>query len=123
MSDDWRLRVDLAEERAARQLAERLARGEVAHELEDSFHARVVVSRDDSEVFCYADTREQAEATERAIRSLAAEHQWQLTTELTHWHPTAEQWEAPDTPLPHSDAERAAERAELMESERQESRA
>jgi hypothetical protein len=123
MSDDWRLRVDLADEHAARGLADRLARGDVAHELEDSFHARVIVSRDGAEVFCYADTREQADATERAIRQVAAEHQWPLTTELTHWHPTAEEWEDPDAPLPESDAEQAAERAQLMESERAESRA
>lgn len=46
-----------------------------------------------------------------------------MDSELTHWHPTAEQWEDADTPLPASDAERAAERAELMSKERQESAA
>lgn len=123
MSDDWRLRVGLADEDVARRLEKRLERGDISHELEGSFHARVIVSRDDSELFCYADTREQAEATERAIRQAAGEEHWQLTTELKHWHPTAEEWEDPDAPLPHTDAERAAERAELMESEREESRA
>ncbi len=123
MSDDWRLRVDLGDEHSARGLADRLARGDLAHELEDSFHARVIVSRDGAEVFCYADTREQAEATERAIQQVAGEEQWRLSTELKHWHPTAEEWEDPDAPLPETDAEQAAERAQLMESERAESRA
>jgi hypothetical protein len=123
MSDDWRLRVELADEGTARQLADRLGRGEIAHELEDSFHARVIVSRDDREVFCYADTRDQAEAAERAIRQVASQEQWQMSTELRHWHPTAEEWEEPDAPLPHTDAERAAERTEVLEAERAESRA
>jgi hypothetical protein len=122
MSDDWRLRVVLADDAQARELAERLAGFESEHDLSDGFHDRVVVSRDDSEVFCYADTREQAEAAERAIQSLASDHGWQLTTELRHWHPVAEEWEDPDQPLPGSDAEVADERAEAMRSEDEESR-
>jgi hypothetical protein len=121
MSEDWRLHVELQTEAEARELADRLARFDLPHDLESSFHDRVVVSRDGTEVFCYTDTREQAEAAERAIQALASEHQWQMTLQLRHWHRTAEQWEDPDKPLPQSDAERAAEHAELMQSERQES--
>jgi hypothetical protein len=55
------------------------------------------------------------------IRSLAAEHGWHPEFELRHWHPTAEDWEDPNAPLPGSEAERAAERATLMARERQES--
>ena len=123
MSDDWRLHVELQDETEARELADRLAQFDLPHELESSFHDRVVVSRDGTEVFCYTDTREQAGAAERAIRGLADEHQWQLRVQLTHWHPTAEEWEDPDKPLPQTDAQRAAEHAELVQSEREESRA
>jgi hypothetical protein len=121
MSEDWRLRVVLAKDSEARELAERLAGFESEHDLSDAFHDRVVVSRDDEQVFCYADTREQAEAAKGAIRTLANEHGWQLTTELRHWHPVAEEWEDPDQPLPGTDAELAAERQEAMQSERDES--
>ncbi len=122
MSDDWRLRVVLADDGEARELAGRLAGFESEHEMRDSFHDRVVVSRDDAEVFCYADTREQVEAADRAIQSVASERGLQLTTELRHWHPVAEEWADPDKPLPGSDAELAAERGEAMEAEREESR-
>lgn len=122
MSDDWRLRAVLADEAQARELAKRLAAFGSEHDLSDAFHDRVAVSRDDAEVFCYADTREQAEAAGRAIQSIANEHDWQLTTELRHWHPVAEEWEDPDQPLPRSDAELGAERAEAMQTEREESR-
>lgn len=123
MSDDWRLRLVLPGEEQARELAERLARFNQEHDLKDSFHDRVVVSRDGAEVFAYADTREQAEAAARAIGALAAERHWELTSELRRWHPAAEEWEDPDQPLPGTDAERASERAEAMQAEREESRA
>lgn len=122
MSDDWRLRVEFEDEGQARELAKRLESFDSEHDLRDSFHDRVVVSRDDAEVFLYADTRDQLEAAGRAVRSLATEHQWQLTTEVRRWHPTAEEWEDPDQPLPRTEAELAAERGEVIESEREESR-
>jgi hypothetical protein len=120
MSDDWRLRADLHDNGHARDLAERLQSPNLEHDLDQSFHDRVVVSLEESQVFCYAGTREQAERAEQAIRTVAANNGWSLDSELTHWHPTAEEWEDPDTPLPASDAERAAERGELMKQEREE---
>ncbi len=122
MSDDWRLRVDLNDERSARELIDRLENFDREHDLSTSFADRVAVSRDGSEVFCYADTRDQIDAAAKAIRSLADEHDWQLTTELRRWHPTAEEWEDPDAALPDSQAAVAAEHGELIESEREESK-
>jgi hypothetical protein len=71
-------------------------------------------------VFVYADTREQADAAAEVIRGLAAKHEWDVGLELKRWHPTAEEWEDPDVPLPQSDAERAAEHAERVAKEREE---
>lgn len=121
MSDDWRLRVSLARDGDARELADRLKEFRSEHELRSSFADRVVVSRDGPEVFCYADTREQAEAAGRAISALASEHHWQLTAELRRWHAAAEEWEDPSQPLPSTEAQRASEHAELIEHEREES--
>lgn len=121
MSDDWRLRIELPSEDAAGELAERLSKFDLPHDLQASYRDRVVVSHDGSEVFCYTDTREQAEAAEKAISVVASEHGWQLTPELHRWHAAAEKWEDPDAPLPQSEAEQAAERAELMQAERDES--
>ena len=118
MSDDWRLRIDVYEPSRARRLLERLDASELEHELESSFHERVIVSRDDSTIFCYAGTREQAERARVLARQLAEEHDWQLDTDLERWHPSAESWENPDQPLPSSDAERAAEHAKLIADER-----
>ncbi len=122
MSDDWRLRIDLHEGGIAHKLTERLEASKLEHELESSFHDRVAVSVDGSEVFCYTGTREQAERAEQLIRSLASEHEWELTTELKHWHPVAEEWEDPDAPLPASDADVKAEHEELIEQEREDTK-
>jgi hypothetical protein len=122
MSNDWRLRIDLHESGIARSLTERLDASELEHDIAREFHDRVVVSRDGGEVFCYVDSRAQADAVEGLIRSVAADHGWKLESELRRWHPTAQEWEDPDTPLPESDAQLAAEHAELVDKERQEAR-
>jgi hypothetical protein len=119
MGDDWRLQVGLHESGYAHKLIERLEASELEHDLETSFHDRVVVSRDGEAVFCYAGSRLQAEQAEKLIRSLAAEHDWHVDTELKRWHDSAEAWEDPDTPLPQSDDERSAEHAALMRAERE----
>jgi hypothetical protein len=121
MNEDWRLHVTLHKHGFAHRLTELLGGDELEHDLERSFHDRVVVSVDGNEVFCYTGTRDQAEAAEQAIRRIAAEHDWTLDSKLTHWHPTAEEWEDPDAPLPDTPAAAEEEREERIESEREES--
>jgi hypothetical protein len=120
MNDDWRLQIDFHEEEHVRRLLERLDARELEHDLSDAFHDRVIVSREGDCVFLYAGTREQAESAGKLVGKLAAEHGWDIDAELTHWHPTAEEWEDPDLPLPDDDAARAAEHAALIATERRE---
>ncbi len=119
MNDDWRLRVDLHEEGIAHELTSRLEAFDLAHDLKTSFGDRVIVSRDGPEVFAYTDTRGQAEAAEQAIRAVAGQHGWVLDIRLERWHPTAEQWEDPNTPLPATEMENADELAERLARERE----
>ena len=121
MGDDWRLEVGLFEKGRAHALTERLDAGKLGDDLEEEFHKRLVVSADPPNVFVYAGDRDQAEAAERKIREVAAEHDWDNEIELKHWHPTAEEWEDPDKPLPTTDAERVAEHQELLAQEREDS--
>ena len=64
MNDDWRLQITLHEREDANTLADDLAASVLERELIESLHDRVIVSRDEAEVFCYTGTREQAEAAE-----------------------------------------------------------
>lgn len=121
MDDDWRLRIDLHEHGRAHGLLERLDSSELEHQLDASFTDRVAVSRENSELFVYAGSRDQAEKAGQVAQSFADEHQWDADFELRRWHPEAERWEDPDAPLPATHAQHAAEHAELIASERQES--
>lgn len=121
MADDWRLRISFEGDSRADELRERLEALDLEHDLQGRFADRVAVSADDTGVFAYAGTREQAEAVRELVRSLAAEHGWEVEFELRRWHPTAEAWEDPDRPLPQTEAETAAEHAALIEREREES--
>jgi hypothetical protein len=120
MADDWRLEICVHGQGHLRKLTERMEAGEIEHDLETAFKDRLVVSRDDETVFCYAGSREQAEAAGKVIERLATEHGWDLHLDLKRWHQAAEEWEDPDAPLPSTGAEVAEEHAELIESEREE---
>ena len=71
-------------------------------------------------MFLYAGTREQAEKARDAVEAEARQHGWAFDVDFRHWHPTAEEWEDPDKPLPEDDAARLSERGALMEHEREE---
>ena len=121
MADDWRLRISFHGDSRADELRETLEATDLEHTLEQAFRDRVAVSADGEQVFAYAGSREQAESVAELVRSLADKRGWQVELELRRWHPTAEDWEDPDKPLPRTEAEQAAEHAALIEREREES--
>lgn len=120
MSDDWRLRVGLVDEGAARALTERLEAERLGEDVATAFSDQLIVSGEGPNVFVYAGDRAQADLAAEAIRRLAAAQDWDVELELKRWHPTAEAWEDPDVPLPTTDAERAAEHAQRVAKEREE---
>ena len=117
-NDDWRLTIEFGEEEHALGLSRRLQARDLEHGLEESFGDRVIVSRDGSELFCYAGTREQLEAAEALVRSLADEHGWPVTTQKARWHAEAEEWEDPDAAVPAGEADRRLEHEERIARER-----
>jgi hypothetical protein len=121
MSDDWRLQAGLFDDGAARELTERLAAERLGENVETAFGDQQIVSVDGPDVFCYAGERAHAELAADAIRTIAAERGWDVELRLKRWHPTAEEWEDADVPLPTTDAERAAEHARRVAKEREES--
>ncbi len=118
MNDDWRVQVDVTD--AGNKMVEYLDAVGLEHDLDDAFGETVIVSRDGDTVYLYAGSRDQAERAAEVAARLARENDWEARSELRRWHPEAERWEDPDEPLPNSEAERAAEHAELVQSERAE---
>lgn len=120
MNDDWRLQIDLHGTGRARALTERLDAEQLEHNLSDVFHDRVVVSREGARVFLYAGTREQTESARSVVEAEAKQYGWTVDVDFRHWHPTAEDWEDPDKPLPENDAAKLAEHQALMSRELEE---
>ena len=121
MGDDWRLEVGVFDNGRARALTERLEAEKLGDDVESSFGDRLIVSVDGPNVFVYSGDRFQAERAASKIRALAAENNWDVELQLKHWHPTAEEWEDPNEPLPTTEQERSEEHAKLIAKEREES--
>lgn len=121
MNDDWRVRVHLREHNFARRLGGRLDAAELEHDLQASFHDRVIVSVESADVFCYAGTREQAELAIPVVRRIVDEEGWSADVSLAHWHPVAEEWQDPDAPEPDDPASAAVELDERAADERRNS--
>jgi hypothetical protein len=117
MDDDWRLQIDLDDDGLAGSLADHMRSAELEHDLNVDIGRRVIVSHEGARIFLYAGDREQLDHAQELIQKYADGKGWQAKLELRHWHPVAEDWEDPDEPEPITDAERAAEREELMERE------
>jgi hypothetical protein len=120
VNDDWRLQIDPHESTHTQLLVDRLEARELQHDLSIAFHDRVIVSRDGARVFLYAGSREQAEGARELVLNLAEQHDWKLDVALTRWHPTAEDWEDPDKPLPDGAAAERAEHQAMIAAERAE---
>lgn len=120
MNDDWRLQIDLQEADHSQTLTDRLDAHQLQHDLSEAFHDRVIVTRDGTQVFLYAGTREQAEKARDVVEAEARQRGWTINIDLRRWHPLAEEWEDPDKTLPADDAARHAERETLMAREREE---
>jgi hypothetical protein len=119
MNDDFRVELNIDSDKVLDDIREI----EVAHEARGALGDRVIVTHDGDTLFAYAGTAAEAREAERVLRERLAAHGLGATGELTRWHPVSETWEPADEPLPVSPSERAAERAEVDEREREESEA
>ena len=66
--DDWRVEVELDEERHGGALVDRLRRHDLDDEARDRLKGRVAVTKDGPRVFLYAKTEEQAREARLAFR-------------------------------------------------------
>lgn len=114
------MRVSLANEDRGVHLVETLHALELDRDVEGQLGGRVAVSRDDAEVFLYADTAEAGRQAEQAVRKELESEGWDAEISLDRWHPVEERWEDASEPMPETDGERAAEHSELMAQERRE---
>src|SRR3954469_17617012 len=101
MNEDWRIHV-VVQDRGGRGpwSEDRLEARSLADDVGGELGDRVAVSRDEGELFLYADGEDAAGAGGEAGRADLDEHGWAATVELTRWHGDAEEWRSPGVPLP-----------------------
>lgn len=112
MADDWRVRIEFANEDARKNFTRLLEEGlspagaDQAQALSD---AHLSVSGDDENLFVYADTSAQAERAHSVILSELEHHAIDATTSgVEHWLAAEERWD--NEPAGESWEEEAAER-------------
>lgn len=93
MNDDWRVQILFREEGVIDKWHDNGHARELERDLSDSFHDRVIVSRDDSVLFVYAGDRSQAERARALVERQAQERGWELESDLTHWNEERLEWE------------------------------
>lgn len=118
MNDDWRVNVTCSSSELAARLGTALRGGAVSHGMHDDAGDRVIVSVDGAQLFIYAGTPQQAERAAAAVAASAEADGSPVETRICRWHPVAEEWVDPATPLPGDPAAVAAEHAEAIERER-----
>jgi hypothetical protein len=86
-----------------------------------AFDERVIVSRDGSNVYLYADAEERLAAARELIDEALKERGLGAMLRLSRWHPIEQRWEDADLPLPRTTEERENERRIRLERETKES--
>ena len=109
MADEWRVEIDLDDERHGFALGERLRALNLDDEARARLGDRVIVTRDGARMFLYAGTEGQAREAERVARELVAAEGLSAEISLTRWHPEQEAWKDASVPLPETEEEREAE--------------
>ncbi len=96
MTDDWRIRIELAEEQHAESLLDRLGLDlgsdeakRLARELEGH---RLAVSRDGGELFVYASAQAEAEQAQRVVEAELADEGLEAEIEVAHWLADEDRW-------------------------------
>jgi hypothetical protein len=118
--DEWRVEVELEAEHEGNALGDRLRTHDLDDEARERLGRGVIVTKDGPHVFVYATNEPNAREAERVVRELLTADDRAAMVSVTRWHPDEEAWKDASIPLPTTEAERAAERARLEESEERE---
>ena len=120
MDDEFRVEVELDDDQHGYSIGERLRALDLDDDARERLGSGVVVTRDGSRLFLYADSEPPAREAERVVRELAAADEISAETRVTRWHPIEEAWKDASLPLPATEAERDAEYEALLAAEAEE---
>ncbi|MGI8461272.1 MAG: hypothetical protein ACR2OC_06490 [Solirubrobacterales bacterium] len=110
MAEEWRLEVELDDERHGFSLGERLRAHNLDDEAQERLGGRATVTRDGSKLFVYTDSHTGALEAENVLRQLLEDDKLSANLWITRWHPDAETWKDRSEPIPETESDREAER-------------
>ena len=109
MPEDFRVEVELDDDEYGYSLWERLRALHLDDEARRRLRKNVVVTRDGSQLFFYADDARGAREAEKVVRQLVEEDSLSAEIRLTRWHSVEETWEDASVPLPRTPQEEQTE--------------
>lgn len=122
MKDEFRVEVELDDEEHGYSFGERLRALDLDDLARQRLGSNVMVTRNGSRLFLYADSVAQAREAERVVRDLVDADELSAEISVTRWHPIAEEWKdaslsIPRTPEEEAEEDAARESAEAREAE------
>ncbi|MGH3079304.1 MAG: hypothetical protein ACRDPZ_14130 [Gaiellaceae bacterium] len=111
MEDGFRVEVELDDEEGGYSIRERLRALDLDDRARERLGSGVMVTRDGSRLFLYADSEAGAREAEGIVRALVDADELTATIEVTRWHPVEEAWKDLSIPLPATADEEAVEYA------------
>jgi hypothetical protein len=109
VDDEFRLEVDLDDEAHGNSLEQRLRARDLDDEAKRRLGRSVIVSRDGSRLFVYAESETAIREAESVVRELLSEDDLSGAVAVTRWHPIEQEWRDASIPLPRTPEEEAAE--------------
>jgi hypothetical protein len=104
MAEEWRVEVELGDERHHLTLGERLRSLDLDDEARERLGDRVIVTRDGAHMFLYAGSEPAAREAERVARELVASEGLEAEIRVTQWDDADEAWtDASGEPGPAED--------------------
>jgi hypothetical protein len=92
MNDEWRVEIELGDERHHLTLGERLRSLDLDDEARERLGDRVIVTRDGDHMFLYAGSQQAAREAERVARELIASEGLVGELRLSRWDAADEAW-------------------------------
>lgn len=107
--DEFRVEVELEDDEHHLTLGERLRAVDLDDEARERLGSRVIVTRDGSHLFLYANSQTSCEEAERVVRELIAGDELTAAVRSTRWHPVEQAWKDVSERLPETREELEAE--------------
>jgi hypothetical protein len=115
--DEWRVEVDLDDEKHGYGLSERFRAHDLDDEARERLGKRAVITRDGAQLFLYTGSESEAREAERVARELVASEGLTAAIAVTRWHPVEETWLDASIPLPRTEDEQREEQERKEETE------